>query len=79
MYLGFFAISVAAALTWAYQFYRPHNLQAASIALAVTAALTLPMVVIAFKTSLPTAISLLPYQAWVVIAANLSYTYSKLN
>jgi translocator protein len=29
-YLTVFAISVACALTWAYQFYRPHNLEAAS-------------------------------------------------
>jgi tryptophan-rich sensory protein len=29
-YLSVFALSVAAALTWAYQFYRPHNLEAAS-------------------------------------------------
>ena len=78
-YLGFFALSVIFALTWAFQFYRPHNLQAASIALALTAILTLPMVVIAFRTSIPIGVALLPYQAWVAIAANLSYTYSKLN
>ena len=79
IYLGFFALSVICALTWAFQFYRPHNLQAASIALALTAILTLPMVVIAFRTSIPMGFALLPYQAWVAIAANLSYTYSKLN
>ena len=79
IYLGFFALSVIFALTWAFQFYRPHNLQAASIALALTACLTIPMVVIAFRTSIPIGIALLPYQAWVAIAANLSYSYSKLN
>ena len=36
IYLGFFALSVICALTWAFQFYRPHNLQTASIALALT-------------------------------------------
>jgi benzodiazapine receptor len=79
IYLGFFALSVIFALTWAFQFYRPHNLQAASIALAVTAVLTIPMVVIAFRTSIPMGVALLPYQIWVAIAANLSYTYSNLN
>ena len=79
IYLSFFALSVICALTWAFQFYRPHNLQAASIALALTALLTIPMVVIAFRTSIPMGFALLPYQAWVAIAANLSYTYSKLN
>lgn len=78
-YLTFFALSVACALTWAYQFYRPHNLQIASIALIATAVLTIPMVVIAFRTSMPIAFALLPYQAWVATAATLSYTYSRLN
>ena len=79
IYLGFFELSVICALTWAFQFYRPHNLQAASVALALTALLTIPMVVIAFRTSIPMGFALLPHQAWVAIAANLSYTYSKLN
>jgi tryptophan-rich sensory protein len=79
IYLSFFALSVACALTWAFQFYRPHNLSLASMALAATAALTIPMLVIAFRTSIPMGFALLPYQAWVAIAANLSYTYSKLN
>ena len=79
IYLGFFALSVICALTWAFQFYRPHNLQVATIALALTALLTIPMVVIAFRTSIPMGFALLPYQGWVAIAANLSYTYSKLN
>ena len=78
-YLTFFALSVACALTWAYQFYRPHNLQVASIALIATAVLTIPMIVIAFRTSMPIAFALLPYQAWVATAATLSYTYSRLN
>jgi translocator protein len=79
IYLIFFALSVACALTWAFQFYRPHNLQLASTALIGTAILTIPMVVVAFRTSIPIAISLLPYQIWVAIAATLSYQYSKLN
>ena len=79
IYLTFFALSVACALIWAYQFYRPHNLQFAVIALFGTALLTLPMVVIAFRTSIPIGFALLPYQLWVATAATLSYQYSKLN
>ena len=79
IYFVFFAFSVACALTWAYQFYRPHNLQLASVALIGTAALTLPMMIIAFRTSTPIAFALLPYQAWVATAASLSYQYSRLN
>lgn len=79
VYLTFFSLSVLCALTWAFQFYRPHNLQAASIALTLTALLTLPMMVIAFRTSIPIGIALLPYQAWVATAATLSFSYSRLN
>ena len=79
IYLGFFAASVFCALVWAYQFYVPHNLQIASISLALTALLTIPMVVVAFRTSIPLGVALLPYQAWVATASFLSYNYSKLN
>ena len=79
IYLTFFSLSVACALTWAYQFYRPHNLSFAALALVGTVVLTIPMTVIAFKTSLGLGVALLPYQIWVAIAANLSYTYSRLN
>ena len=79
IYLAFFASSVVCALTWAYQFYRPHNLQFASLALIGTAVLTIPMIFIAFRTSTPIAVALLPYQAWVATAASLSYQYSRLN
>ena len=79
IYLTFFALSVACALTWAFQFYRPHNLSFAALALVGTVVLTIPMTVIAFRTSIGLGVALLPYQIWVAIAANLSYTYSRLN
>ena len=79
IYLAFFAFSVACALTWAYQFYQPHNLQLASVALIGAAVLTIPMILIAFRTSTPIAVALLPYQAWVATAATLSYQYSRIN
>jgi benzodiazapine receptor len=78
-YLTVFAISVACALTWAYQFYRPHNLEAASMALTFVALLTIPLVVIASRASWPLALALLPYQLWVSIASYLSWTYARLN
>jgi tryptophan-rich sensory protein len=79
IYLTFFALSVTFALTWAYQFYRPHNLTFASMALIGTAVLTIPMLIIAFRTSLGIGFALLPYQLWVATAASISYGYSKLN
>jgi tryptophan-rich sensory protein len=78
-YLTIFAISVACALTWAFQFYRPHNLEAASMALTFVAVLTIPLVVIASRASWPLAFALMPYQIWVSIASFLSWSYARLN
>ena len=79
IYLSIFALSVAAALTWAYQFYRPHNLYAASIALAVVATLTLPMLYFIYQASVPLFFATTVYQVWVITATYLSYNYAKLN
>ena len=79
IYLSLFAISIICALTWAYQFYRPHNLETASMALSIVAALTIVLVVIAARASWPVAIALVPYQLWVITASFLSWTYARLN
>ncbi len=79
VYLSIFALSVVFALTWAYQFYRPHNLFAASLALALVAILTLPMLFFIYQASLGVFIATIPYQLWVITAAYLSYNYAKLN
>jgi tryptophan-rich sensory protein len=75
IYLAFFALSVAAALIWAFQFYRPHNYLASAIALTAAALLTLPMTYIVATVSIPMAIAFAPYQIWVAIAASLSWGY----
>jgi tryptophan-rich sensory protein len=79
MWLLFFATSVTAALVWAYQFYVPHNLSIAAIALAMAALLTLPVLYLTFKASLLIGFLLVPYQAWVAIAATLAWGYSTRN
>ena len=79
IYLSIFALSVTCALTWAYQFYRPHNLFAASIALCLVAVLTLPMLFFIYQASLGVFLATIPYQLWVITAAYLSYNYAKLN
>ena len=79
IYLALFAASVVSALVWAYQFYRPHNLVAASIALTVTVLLTVPMTITLFTVSVPVALAVVPYQVWVAVAATLSWRYSQLN
>ncbi len=79
VYLSIFALSVVFALTWAFQFYRPHNLFAASLALALVAILTLPMLFFIYQASLGVFLATIPYQLWVITAAYLSYNYAKLN
>ena len=79
IYLSIFALSIACALTWAYQFYRPHNLSAAAVALALTAITTLPMLLIIYQASFGLFLAVIPYQLWVITASYLSYNYYKLN
>lgn len=79
IYLSIFALSVACALTWAFQFYRPHNLYAASIALCLVALLTLPMLYFIYQASIPLFFAVIPYQLWVITASYLSTTYARLN
>jgi len=78
-WLLFFGASVASALGWAYQFYVPHNLVIATIALGLAALLTLPVLYLTFKASLLIGVLLIPYQVWVAIATTLAWGYSTRN
>jgi tryptophan-rich sensory protein len=78
-WLVFFGLSIAAALTWAYQFYVPHNFLFASIALTSAALLTLPVLLLAFRASLAMGLLLVPYQIWVAIAASVAWGYLAKN
>ncbi|NCZ90284.1 MAG: tryptophan-rich sensory protein [Actinobacteria bacterium] len=78
-WLIFFGLSIAAALTWAYQFYVRHNFALATIALGLTALLTVPVLYLTFRASLLMGILLVPYQIWVTIAATLAWGYLTRN
>jgi len=78
-WLVFFGLSIAAALTWAYQFYVPHNFLFASIALTLTALLTIPLLFLTFRASMAMGLLLVPYQIWVAIAASLAWGYLARN
>ncbi|NDD87169.1 MAG: tryptophan-rich sensory protein [Actinobacteria bacterium] len=78
-WLVFFGLSIAAALTWAYQFYVRHNFAPATIALGLTALLTVPVLYLTFRASLLMGILLVPYQIWVTIAATLAWGYLTRN
>jgi tryptophan-rich sensory protein len=79
IWLTCFALSVVAALSWAYNFYVPHNLQLAAFSLGATALLTLPILFYTFRVSLALGFALLPYQIWVAIATTLAWGYYTRN
>ena len=79
IWLASLALSVAAALLWAWLFYVPHSLQASSFALGAATLLTLPLVVIAFRASPLLGLALVPYQIWVAIATSLAFGYAARN
>lgn len=79
LWLIFLGLSIATALTWAYQFYVPHNFMLAAIALCLTALLTLPVLYLTFRASLLMGLLLTPYQIWVTIAASLAWGYMTRN
>ena len=73
------AVSVVAALAWAWLFYVPHRLTAAALCLVVAAVLTWLLVALVAR-SLPAAgVALAPYAVWMSVAAALSVGYSRLN
>ena len=78
-WLIIFSLSIIAALTWAYQFYVPHNLQLATIALGIAALLTTPLLLLTFRSSIVIGLLLIPYQLWVAIATTLAWGYSVRN
>lgn len=69
-------LSVTAALTWAWLFYGPHSLVASGFALVLATALTIPLLVIAFRVSPLLGIAFLPYQLWLAVAASLAFGYA---
>jgi tryptophan-rich sensory protein len=74
-----FAVSISFALAWAYLFYVPHDLTWAAVFLSACAAVTVVMVVAAFADRWWLALLLLPYQAWLAIAASLAWGYLRMN
>ena len=68
--------SVALALGWAYLFYGPHHLIGAAICLALAAALTLPLIVMAWTIRPWLGLILIPYQVWLVLATSLAGWYA---
>jgi tryptophan-rich sensory protein len=72
-------VTIVLAIGWAYLFYVPHALVPAAVALTACALLTLVSLVLAFAERPWLGWVLLPYQAWLVVAASLSWGYVALS
>jgi tryptophan-rich sensory protein len=70
------ALSVVAALTWAWLFYGPHLLLASGFALVLATVFTIPLLVIAFRVSPVLGFAFLPYQIWLAVATSLAFGYA---
>ena len=70
------ALSVTAALTWAWLFYGPHLLLASGFALVLATVFTIPLLVIAFRVSPVLGFAFLPYQLWLAVATSLAFSYA---
>jgi translocator protein len=71
--------SAVAAVVWAWLFYVPHRISAATVALAAAAVFTWVLVALVAR-SLPWAgLLLAPYAVWLSLATALSVQYSRLN
>ena len=69
------ALSVTAALTWAWLFYGPHLLLASGFALVLATVFTIPLLVLAFRVSPILGFAFLPYQLWLAVATSLAFGY----
>jgi tryptophan-rich sensory protein len=76
IWLASLTLSVAAALSWAWLFYGPHSLRAASLMLVLATLLTIPLLLIAFRASSTLGFALVPYQIWLAIATSLAFAYA---
>jgi benzodiazapine receptor len=72
------ALSVTAALTWAWLFYGPHAILASGFALVLATVFTIPLLVIAFRVSPVLGFAFLPYQLWLAVATSLAFGYAAL-
>jgi tryptophan-rich sensory protein len=78
-WLVVFAVSVVAALSWAWLFYSRHALLASGVALAIAAALTIVLTIVAWRVEWWLGVAMIPYALWVCIATSLAFGYAALN
>ena len=69
-------LSVAAALVWAWLFFKLHSLPASAMALVFASLFTIPLLVISFRASPALGIAFVPYQIWLAVATSLAFNYA---
>jgi benzodiazapine receptor len=79
VFLVSLAVSVVAALSWAWLFYVPHLLTASGYALGIATLSTVPALVVTFRASWPVGVALVPYQLWLAVATSLAFGYASRN
>ena len=70
------ALSVAAALVWAWLFFKLHSLPSSAVALVFASLFTIPLLVISFRASPALGIAFVPYQIWLAVATSLAFSYA---
>lgn len=78
-WLGLTAVSVVAALSWARLFYIGEALWPSAVALALAAVVTIPIVVITWRTAWWSGLLLVPYGLWLATATSLAIGYAVRN
>ncbi|MFI0432309.1 MAG: TspO/MBR family protein [Candidatus Nanopelagicales bacterium] len=78
-WLGLTALSVCAALSWAWLFYVGHALWPAAVALLIATLLTVPIVIITWRVAWVPGVLLVPYALWLATATSLAVGYSLNN
>lgn len=78
-WLAFTSLSVVAALSWARLFYISEALWPSAVALGIAALLTIPVVIIAWRTAWWSGLTLIPYILWLGTATSLAVGYATRN
>lgn len=78
-WLVFTTCSVVAALSWARLFYISEALWPSAVALGLAAVLTIPVVIIAWRTAWWSGLTLVPYILWLATATSLAAGYAQRN
>ena len=76
VWLTSLALSVLAALAWAWLFFNRHRLFTSGVALVFATLFAIPLLVISFSASPVLGFAFVPYQLWLVLATSIAFGFS---